>query len=162
MADHGHLREALDTLLREILYGSQGEDAFVVNRGDRGLLASLDQLSAEAASAHAPGRPSAAAHVDHLCYGLGLLNRWAIGEDPWTTADYRRSWQRQRVSEAEWTSLRASLREIASEWMTRLLAKPDWDRLGVTTAVASVVHLAYHVGAIRQVAGGSRGPEAND
>ena len=70
------------TLLRELLYGPPKEFAFVLNPGDAGLLASLDKLSAEQASARPDGRSSIAAHVDHLHYGLSLLNRWlAATED---------------------------------------------------------------------------------
>ena len=77
------LRETLAGLLRELVDGPPGSFAYVLNPGDRGLLASLDELSAEAASAQPGGRSSIAAHVDHLRYGLELLNRWARGEDPW-------------------------------------------------------------------------------
>ena len=44
------LRQVLVTLLSEALYGPRG-DAFFLNSGDRGLVASLDALSAETASA---------------------------------------------------------------------------------------------------------------
>ena len=67
------------TLLSEALYGPSG-NAYFLNRGDRGLLSSLDALSAEAASARPGGRTSVASHVEHLRYGLELLNRGARGE----------------------------------------------------------------------------------
>ena len=54
----------------------------VLNGGDTGLLRSLDHLSAAAASAPSAGGPSIAAHVEHLRYGLSLMNRWAAGENP--------------------------------------------------------------------------------
>ena len=73
------LRQVLVTLLSEALYGPRG-DAFFLNSGDRGLVASLDALSAETASARPGGRSSVASHVEHLRYGLELLNREARGE----------------------------------------------------------------------------------
>ena len=51
------LRKVLVTLLSEALYGPRG-DAFFLNSGDRGLVASLDALSAEIASARPGGRSS--------------------------------------------------------------------------------------------------------
>src|SRR5919106_106869 len=96
------IRRSLVTLLRELLDGPSKNAAFVLNRGDRGLLASLDALPADAASARPGGRSSVAAHVDHLRYGFELLNRWARGENPWADATYAKSWGQQQVSDAEW------------------------------------------------------------
>ncbi len=61
-------RPAISTILREILSGAAPEAAYLLNAGDRGLLASLDALSADAASSRADGRSSVAAHVDHVRY----------------------------------------------------------------------------------------------
>ncbi len=97
------LRKSLSTLLSELIDGPSERAAFVLNRGDRGLLASLDLLSAESASARAAGRASIAAHVDHLRYGLELLNRWVRGEDPWHDANFAASWQRLDVDAAQWS-----------------------------------------------------------
>ncbi|MGH9371673.1 MAG: hypothetical protein ACRD15_09100 [Vicinamibacterales bacterium] len=156
------LRNALLTLLRELLSGPADTGAFVLNRGDRGLLASLDALSAEMASAQPGGRSSVAAHVDHLRYGIELLNRWARSDDPWSTADYGASWQRQHVSDPQWSALRVALADEARAWMAACEERREWDKQGVTEALASVVHLAYHVGAIRQLAHAASGPAAAD
>ena len=78
------LPRVLVALLSEALYGPRG-DAFFLNSGDRGLLASLDALSAETASARPGGRSSVASHVEHLRYGLELLNRAAAARDAWAT-----------------------------------------------------------------------------
>jgi hypothetical protein len=72
---------------------------YMLNRGDAGLLASLDRLSAAAASASRGGGASIAAHVEHLRYGLSILNRWAAGAPaPWQDADWTASWQTTVVS----------------------------------------------------------------
>ena len=102
------IRRTLVTLLRELIDGPPGEAAYMLNVGDRGLLGSLDGLTAEAASARPNGRSSVAAHVDHVRYGLSLLNRWVGGEkNPWATANWSESWKRVRVTDDEWTALRA-------------------------------------------------------
>ncbi|MGI9070790.1 MAG: hypothetical protein ACR2JB_05530 [Bryobacteraceae bacterium] len=70
-----------------------------------GLISSLHEVSAEKASAvPSGGGASIAAHVDHLRYGLELLNRWSPGEKPFADADYSGSWALGAVSEGEWTS----------------------------------------------------------
>ena len=152
---------ALATLLHEVLDGPANSGAFVLNRGDVGILGSLARLSAKWASARVDGGASVAAHVDHLRYGLGLLNRWARGEDPWSTANYTTSWQRNEVNEEEWTALREALQVEARAWEASVVRRADWNQLGMTEAIASAVHLAYHLGAIRQITAAARGPRAH-
>jgi hypothetical protein len=156
------LAKALTTLLREVLEGPAETGAYVLNRDDRGLLRSLDSLSAAAASAHQEGRPSVAAHVEHLRYGLELLNKWARGADPWSTASYSSAWLRDRVSDEQWKTLREGLRHEAQNWMHAVHQRADWNEQAMTEALASAVHLAYHLGAIRQMAPATRGPRARD
>ena len=87
------MHESLALLFAELTDGPSPDAAYMLNAGDPGLLRSLDALSAEAASRQpAPGAASIAAHVDHLCYGLELMNRWGDGEaDPWSSADWTAS-----------------------------------------------------------------------
>ena len=159
--DAAAFRAALGGLLSELLAGPR-EAAFFLNRGDRGLHHSLDALSADEASARPDGRTSVAAHVDHVRYGLSLLNRWARGEDPWHDADYSASWTRLSVTDDEWAALRGALRRESAAWAAAIEARTSWDRDSMTEAMASVVHLAYHLGAIRQLAARTAGPRARD
>jgi hypothetical protein len=73
----GDLDRSLPSLFSELVYGAPQAGAFVLNRGDPGLLASLEKLSPEDASRASHGGACIAAHVDHLRYGLSLMNRWA-------------------------------------------------------------------------------------
>src|SRR4029453_3793047 len=102
------LQRSLETLFRELIEGPGGGAAWMLNRTDAGLLQSLDKLTASAASvAPAAGGASIASHVDHVRYGLSLLNRWSSGErDPWSTADWTASWNRSIVTDQEWGALR--------------------------------------------------------
>lgn len=155
--------KALERILREILDGASPKGGWLLNRGDPGLLDSLDRLSAADASAvPAEGTSSVAAHVEHLRYGFSLLNRWTPEHNPFAGADWAAAWKRVRVSDAEWAELRAALREEARQWREqspRLLAGGDME---VTGAFASAAHLAYHLGAIRQMSRMARGPSAEN
>ena len=156
-------KRAVSAILREILDGSRPDSGWLLNPGDNGILRSLDALSAEEASTLGPGnRSSVAAHAEHLRYGLGLLNRWARGENPWADADWRPSWQHVRVSASEWEALREGLRKEARQWESSLATRIADGEEEITTVFASVAHLAYHLGAIRQIALSARGPAAND
>ena len=156
------IHRAIDALLKELLDGPPDDAAFVLNPGARGLLAALDALTADAASAQPGGRSSVAAHVDHLRYGFELLNRWARGENPWADADYAASWQRQRVNDEQWRTLRTVLADQARAWRKAVAERVEWDDVTLTGAVASAAHLAYHVGAIRQIERAASGPPAKD
>ena len=106
----------LPTIFHELVHGSPDPKArtYVLNQGDRGLLASLDKLSAAAASA-THGGASIAAHVDHLRYGFMLFNRWADGSPPpWPDMDWTLSWKLTTVSDVEWQRLRSDLRRRAA------------------------------------------------
>lgn len=163
MASTDLIRSTLVTLLGELSRGASPDVAWVLNPGDPGLLASLDRLPAAAASASPGGRSSIAAHVDHLRYGLSLVNRWAGGEaDPFSGADYAASWQRQSVTDEEWRALRADLETELDRWRHAVGTPRDWDEVSLTGTLASIVHLAYHLGAIRQLDAALHGPKARD
>jgi hypothetical protein len=159
------LTTVLPTLLSELVHGSPDpkEATYMLNRGDPGLLRSLDKLSASGASATSAGGGSIAAHVDHLRYGLSLLNRWAAGEpSPWTSADWTLSWNRPTVSAAGWQALRDGLRREADAWREALRTPRDLNDAELGWIIGSIAHLAYHLGAIRQIDRSARGPTAEE
>ena len=153
---------SLATLFSELVEGAPTTGAYILNRGDAGLLASLDRLSAYDASAPRTGGATIAAHVEHLRYGLSLMNRWAAGERPFEEAQWAPSWRTTTVGDAEWAELRAGLRREAERWLENLGAPREVDEIGLNGMIGSVVHLAYHLGAMRQIDRALRGPAAND
>ena len=156
------MHESLALLFAELTDGPSPDAAYMLNAGDPGLLRSLDALSAEAASRQpAPGSASIAAHVDHLCYGLELMNRWGDGEaDPWSSADWTASWRRTTVTEEEWAALRARLRTATERWHRALQTPREMSVVELNGVIASIAHLAYHLGAMRQIDRAMRGPRA--
>lgn len=150
------------TLFSELVDGASQTEAYMLNRGDPGLLRSLDKLSATAASAITPTGSTIAAHIDHLRYGLSLMNRWAAGENPFDDADWTASWRRTRVTAAQWKQLRDEFAAEAHRWLETLKSSRDLDQSELNSVAGSIVHLAYHVGAIRQIDLTARGPSAND
>ena len=135
----------------------------MLNGGDAGLVRSLDTLSAPAASAvPAAGGASIAAHVDHIRYGLSLMNRWAKGEqNPWAAADWAASWTRTTVNDAQWRALRDALASEVRAWLDVLRTPRDYNlQIELNGVISSIAHLAYHFGAIRQIDRATRGPAA--
>jgi hypothetical protein len=159
------IAQSLSVIFRELVQGSPdpGARTYVLNQGDQGLLASLDRLSAQAASASHDGGASIAAHVDHLRYGLSLLNRWGDGiSPPWPAMDWTESWRRNVVSDDGWRTLREELRRETAKWALVLSKPRDLSETEAGWITGSVVHLAYHLGAIRQIDRALRGPTAED
>src|SRR5689334_13293683 len=76
---------------------------YVLNTGDEGLLRSLDKLTAADASRAVHGGATIAAHVQHLRYGLSLMNRWAAeGGDPFADAAWDAAWRLSAVDPQQW------------------------------------------------------------
>ena len=90
------------------------------------------------------------------------MNRWVAGENPWSDASFAASWDRQHVDEDQWRRLRASFADEARKWLTSAGEAREWDEGTLTGTIASAVHLAYHVGAIRQIQPAAGGPRARD
>jgi hypothetical protein len=149
-------QRALSNMLTEIFDGAPGQEAYVLNPGDPGLLRQLDGLDASAASTRPmPGKTTIAAHADHLHFGLAILNRWAAGEaNPWAGADWNASWQKTMVTDDQWRALRDTLRREAEAWRKVVAARTDWDDLAAAAALSTAAHTAYHLGAIRQILAG--------
>jgi hypothetical protein len=156
------LQRSLGTLFSELIDGPGVKGGWMLNSGDAGLLRSLETLTAAAASATpAVGGASIAAHVEHVRYGLSLLNRWGRGErDPWSSADWAASWDRPVVDDEQWAALRHAFEEDARAWLETLRVSRDYAETELNDVIASVAHLAYHLGAIRQIDRSIRGPAA--
>ena len=148
----------LGTLLAELVDGAPGAGGYMLNPGDEGLLRSIEKLSAADASALTATGSSIAAHVDHVRYGLSLMNRWSQGERPFESADWKASWARTRVSEPEWRQRIAELREQAARWLSVVRTARQVDERELNGLIGSIAHLAYHLGAIRQIKQAARGP----
>jgi hypothetical protein len=152
------ITKTLGTLFSELVNGSAKDSGYMLNGGDEGLLRSLEKLSADDASARTPTGSSIAAHVDHLRYGLSLMNRWSAGEDPFETADWGASWRMTSVTEPEWRERIANLRAEAARWLSVVREPREVSEIELNGLVGSIAHLAYHFGAIRQINQTARGP----
>ena len=152
------IAKTLGTLLAELVDGASKDGGYMLNPGDEGLLRSLEKLSAADASARTPTGSSIASHTDHLRYGLSLMNRWSHGENPFADADWSASWRKDAVSEPEWRQRIADLRAEARNWLGVVREPRDVDEIELNGMIGSIAHLAYHLGAIRQINQSVRGP----
>jgi hypothetical protein len=150
----------LARLFAELIEGTADSGGgFILNSGDVGLLWSLDKLTAADASRSVNEGATIAAHAKHVQYGLSLMNRWAReGGNPFADAKWDEAWATTDVGEGEWQEIRDALRDEAQRWRRTLTAPRDASDVEFSGMVGSIAHLAYHLGAIRQISKHLRGP----
>jgi len=148
------LGQSLQALLAEAFDGiaENGNSWFTESKPGQGLFGAVEGLTAAQASRQpASGHASIAAHLEHLRYSLSLANRWSHGEEPYDTADWSTAWKKNAVSDNEWKQLLSHLHREYSNWKTALAADSRWTGDELTGKMASIVHIAYHLGAIRHM-----------
>ena len=152
---------ALARLFSELVDGATDpRGAFILNTGDIGLLRSLDKLSGDDASGAVHDGATIAAHAQHVRYGLSLMNRWAReGGNPFADATWDAAWKMSRVDAAQWEEIRAGLRGECEGWLEVLRAPREASNVELMGMIGSIAHLAYHLGAIRQINRDTRGPK---
>ena len=150
----------LTKLFSELVDGANDPGgAFMLNSGDIGLLRSIDRLSAAEAWSSVNDGATIAAHAQHVRYGLSLMNRWAReGGNPFADAKWDEAWKISAVNAGEWDEIRRGLREETRHWLAVLESPREASGVEVTGMIASIAHLAYHLGAIRQIQKSARGP----
>ena len=141
--------EAVAYLLRETFEGSPpGQPSAFLDRGV-GFFATLDELSADAASSEFHGT-TVAAQTEHAKFYLDRLCEFINGRT--ASVNWEDSWLIETVNDDEWSALRKSVAK-SYEGVLRCLADVDsWNEQQTGMAVGMVAHTAYHLGSIRQIA----------
>ena len=155
------ITSSLNRLFSELVEGANHpRGAFILNTGDVGLLRSLEKLSAADASRSVNDGATIAAHALHLRYGLSLMNRWATeGGNPFADATWDEAWKTSTVDEGQWKAIRTGLAEETQRWLKALGTAREVSTVELNGMIGSIAHLAYHLGAIRQINKSTRGPK---
>jgi hypothetical protein len=152
------LHASLTQLFNELVDGPAGE-AFMLNTGDAGLLRSLDKLTATDASRSTNQGATIAAHAQHVRYGLSLMNKWAAeGGNPFADAKWDEAWKLSSVDDRAWQEIRKGLADECRRWSGALKTERELAGPALLGTMGSIAHLAYHLGAIRQIDKTARGP----
>jgi len=151
----------LSHLFAELVDGvTSKRGGFMLHTCDAGMPVSLDNLSAEGASLATYGGATIAAHTQHVRYGLSLMNQWAAeGGNPFANAKWDEAWKVARVDANQWEEIRDGLRQETQRWSQVLKTPREVAGIEFTGLVSSIAHLAYHLGAIRQIDKNARGPK---
>jgi hypothetical protein len=155
------IARSLGVLFSELVDGVPGKgNAFILNTGDAGLMRSLDKLTAADASRSVNDGATIAAHAQHVRFGLSLMNRWARqGGNPFADAKWEEAWKLTTVDAAAWSEIRRGLGDETRLWLEILQSPREVADVELTGMIASIAHLAYHLGATRQIDKSVRGPK---
>ena len=152
---------ALSRLFVELVDGTAGFDGgYILNTGDDGLVRSLEKLSAADASRSTNDGATVAGHVQHVRYGLSLMNRWGSeGGNPFADAKWDDAWKTREVDQQTWDEILLGFRDEARQWYDVLRKPREVTEVELAGMASSVAHLGYHFGAIRQINKDARGPK---
>jgi hypothetical protein len=114
-----------------------------------GIISAIQDLNAEQASRTLPGYNTIAAHAEHIRVSLNYVRRTFAGEK--LNVEW---WPLQTVNAAQWAELKQQLQAEYEATIAFIKAKPFWREEGLTQMLDSLAHIAYHAGAIRQLAKG--------
>lgn len=152
---------SLTAVMHELVNGTAPTGGYLLNRGDVGIVRAMARLTAHEASQVMNNGSSIAAHVAHVTYYTQIMNRWAAGENPWDSADWESSWLAPSVTTEEWARAQSDLARELNAWNKVLGAPREVTTAELSGMIASIAHLAYHLGAIRQMDRRVRGPGAS-
>jgi hypothetical protein len=150
--DKSSFHDAAVELLREAFEGVRpGERGTWFVEGTEAILPTLKEISAAQASQKPnPGLASIGAHTRHLVYMLTWGNACHGGERP--EGDWNSTWSRDEFSAEEWDSMRAEVETRYRNYFAWFRDNTDWTHeLGVISPLSMLPHVAYHLGAIRQL-----------
>ena len=74
-------------------------------------------------------------------------------------AKWEEAWKVRDVDGGAWDEIRGGLRDETQRWLGVLRDPRDVADVELSGMMASVAHLAYHLGAIRQIHKQARGPK---
>ena len=143
------LIDQVEELLRETFEGARPGEGTQYLDHDSGIIPTVRKLSAEEASQHREGRPSIASHLRHMEFHLRVSHEWIAGDQ--SRRDWKASFLPQQVTPAEWQALVEQIQQTRQDFLRVLRGLPA-DRLVAEGAgMGAIAHLAYHLGAIRQL-----------
>jgi len=150
------IQTALFELWNEILgQAGPGADTHVLDP-DAGWAPTLAAVDAATASQRiAPRSTSIAGQTAHAARALAYLEEILDGHAP--AVDWRASFLPAEVDPLAWDGRRELLFAVADRVAARLHGDPGWPREQLLRVMSHLVHLAYHLGAVRQMLRAVRG-----
>ncbi len=123
--------------------------------GNHGFFAALDSLSAAQASDATMLGSSIAAHTAHTAFHIEATLRYVTGDR--SPNDWQASFEPRVVSELEWITQRNRLKAAHQNIVQLARETPVWDEDSASGLMATLAHVSYHLGAVKQIIKLARG-----
>jgi hypothetical protein len=117
--------------------------------GNHGLLAMLETLTAEEASALTALGSSLASQAAHTAFHIEATLKYVRGDR--TPNDWAGSFEPRAVNEAQWPALRERVRTAYHNIVELASSTTKLDEATAGGMAATLAHAAYHLGAMRQI-----------
>ena len=142
------LAQVVDLLRETFEGGLPGQGTQYLDHSS-GIRSTLRSITAEQASKRLEGHPSIAAHARHMSFHLRVTSEWILGDH--SRRDWVQSFEPQNVNAQEWAELQQEL-EASRRELVRVIESLTPERFAEEGgAIGAITHLAYHLGAIRQM-----------
>jgi hypothetical protein len=128
--------------------GRTGEGTQYLDRGS-GIIPTVRKLSAEEASLRREGQPSIISHLRHMEFHLRVSHEWIAGDH--SRRDWKGSFLPHPVTPAEWQKLIEQIQQTRQDFLRVLRSLPADRLVSEGAGMGAIAHLAYHLGAIRQL-----------
>lgn len=135
-------------ILRETFEGGLPGQGTQYLDHNAGIFQTLEGLSPQQASFSFQGHPSIAAHVRHMVFHLKVGVEWMQGDH--SKRDWVGSFRPFETDEADWQNLKQNLQDTRNAYLSLLEQAPETE-FEEEMGYGVVAHLAYHLGAIRQL-----------
>ena len=140
------LQTTLTAVAKSTLEGSEAQGDWFTSAA-----VTLEATDAQTASQAITNMGStAAAHAAHLVFTLNALTAQIKGQTP--TLDWSQSWTTSSVSATQLLELRQSVRAAGEALLGAIASRTEWDAALLEAVLVQFTHIAYHAGAIRQLA----------
>jgi hypothetical protein len=143
-------------LLRETFEGGLPGQGTVYLDHSSGIRNTLAGITAEQASRRLEGHPSIAAHARHMNFHLRATVGWIQGDS--RSLDWPGSFEPQTVTAEEWAKIQRDFEDSRMELLRVLAGLSPEKFVEVGAGIGVIAHLAYHLGAIRQLMHRVKGP----
>lgn len=80
---------------------------------------------------------------------LEIVNAWAKLEKP--QPDWSLAWKTSSVDAAQWEVLKTAIQTGCETLKTLIASSSEWNPKLLNLLISNTAHVAYHVGAIRQI-----------
>lgn len=149
---HSFSVKAYLELFEEVMIGRTQEYTWIIDREPgQGVLRSLQELSGKEASE--PMRADGitiASLAGHISWSLNFALTFLNGQKP--DGNWSESWKVRAVDEEDWLRLLEEIEDRTEAFREKVREREDWsDKLLEMGVLAFLPHMAYHLGALRQL-----------